>query len=490
MNDKIDIQGNAGCYVSDGNVISFQMGEGQQIFDTPGLMIPTNGSMIPMHEHTYLGVAGYQVCCRGANNALVDEVTRDIKQNRLLPRLYSKEINMLYGHGPALFKENIVNGKLKREYYQIPEISDWFNSWQERGIESSVQEFAKACIKNYYYFRDTFVKWRFSRGKKYGMLPVAGLEILDNKYCRLATDRTDVASQLIQYSDFHYIAVGRWSYGLGSYKIYSKFNMSQVNQYTNVAISHHRERSVDEFYGVNETHQGARPYIQGSNVTAKYINSFLKNSIAAKIHVIIPNAWVSSKRAQIAKLCEENKLRKSKNLDPLKYNGLDIGYEYRESILIQYMKLELRKISDYLSGADNQGKAYSTVSFTDNQGHEQTWKIETIDLKYKEYIEALISYDKRTEEALLSSVGLDAAISAVSKDGIISKSGSDSYYNYLIYIMSLTPEDEICAEPLNQVLKVNFPDYYNQGYRIGFYREVPERQEDISPADRLNKQQS
>ena len=109
-------------------------------------------------------------------------------------------------------------------------------------------------------------------------------------------------------------------------------------------------------------------------------------------------------------------MRKSKNLDPLKYNGLDIGYEYRESILIQYMKLELRKISDYLSGADNQGKAYSTVSFTDNQGHEQTWKIETIDLKYKEYIEALISYDKRTEEALLSSVGLDAAISAVSKE--------------------------------------------------------------------------
>ena len=51
----------------------------------------------------------------------------------------------------------------------------------------------------------------------------------------------------------------------------------------------------------------------------------------------------------------------------------------------------------------------------DAQGHEQSWKVETIDLKYKEYIEALISYDKRTEQALLSSVGLDAAISAVDK---------------------------------------------------------------------------
>ena len=116
------------------------------------------------------------------------------------------------------------------------------------------------------------------------MMPVAGLEILDNRYCRLATDRTDVASQLTTYSDFNYIAYGRWGYGIGSYKIYPKFNLSQVDKYNNVAISHHRERSVDEFYGVNETHQGARPYIQGSNETAKYINSFLKNSIAAKIH--------------------------------------------------------------------------------------------------------------------------------------------------------------------------------------------------------------
>ena len=126
----------------------------------------------------------------------------------------------------------------------------------------------------------------------------------------------------------------------------------------------------------------------------------------------------------------------------------------------------------------------------DASGHEQSWKIETIDLKYKEYIESLVTYDKRTEAALLSSVGLDAAISAVDKDGVISKSGADSYYNYLIYIMSLTSEDELCTEPLNQALQLNFPDLFAQGYRIGFYREVPQRQEDVSPKDRLNRQQS
>ena len=357
-------------------------------------------------------------------------------------------------------------------------------------METSAQEFAKTCIKNYYWFGDYFVKWRFSRGKRIGMPPVAGLEPLENKHCRLATTRKDVAYDQINYGDFNNIAVGRWTYGMGNCKIYPKFALSEVDNYLFAAVSHHREKSVDEFYGVNETHQGARPYIQGSNKTASYINSFLRNSLAAKIHIIIPNAWVSSKRNQLMKLCEENKIRNSKKQELVKYNGISIGTEYRESLLVEYMRLELRKIGDYLSGADNQGKAYSSISFMDSSGNEQQWKIETIDLKYKEYIEALISYDKRSEEALLSSVGLDASITAVSKDGVISKSGSDAYYNYLIYIMSLTPEDEICAEPFNLALRLNFPELYKQGYRIGFYREVPQRQEDIAPKDRLNQQQS
>ena len=489
MNDRIELYGNAGNYIADGNVLSFQIGEGQQLFNTAGMLIPQENRSY-LHEHQWLSVNGYQVCMRGVNNNLCDEVTTEIKQNRLLPRLYSKEIKMLYGNGPCAYMQTVEGGKMKREYTALPAWDEWLNSWQERGMETSAQEFAKTNIKNFYYFGDFFCKFRFARGKRLGMMPVAGIEPLENKHCRLATTRQDIAYEQISYSDFHHIAVGRWSYGLGNYKIYPKFALSEIDNYLYAAVSHHREKSVDEFYGVNETHQGARPYILGSNSTATYINSFLRNSLAAKIHIIIPNAWVVSKRSQLTKLCEENKLRKSKDKDLVKYNGIEIGTEYRESLLVEYMRLELRKIGDYLSGAENQGKAYSSISFMDASGHEQQWKIETIDLKYKEYIDSLIAYDKRTEEALLSSVGLDASISAVSKDGVISKSGSDSYYNYLIYIMSLTPEDEICAEPFNIALKLNFPELYKQGYRIGFYREVPQRQEDISPKDRLNNQQA
>lgn len=490
MQDSIEVYGNVGNYAIDGNSFSFQLGESLQLMgDERAMMLPSD-QLQAVHEHHWLGVQGFQLCMRGWNNMLVEEVTQEIKQNRLLPRLYSKEIKMLYGHGPVCYRLVLEGNKLRREYISLPPVDDWLQSWSDMGM-ASVEEFCKTNIKNYYYFGDFFCKWRFSRGKRLGMgLPVAGLENLENKHCLLATTRQDVATALISYQDFRHVAVGRWFFGNGGYRIYPKFSMADIDDYHYAAVSHHREKSVDEFYGVNETHQGARPYIQGSNKTAHYINSFLKNSLAAKIHIIVPNAWLQAKRSQIQTLCKENQKRRAQNQELIKYNSLDIGTEYSETVLIQYLRQELRKVGQYLSGEGNQGKAYSTVSFMDSAGHEQQWKIEPIDLKYKEYIDALISYDKRTEQALLSSVGLDAAISAVDKEGVISKSGSDAYYNYLIYIMSLTPEDEVCSEPLNMAMRVNFPDLYSQGYRIGFYREVPQRQEDVAPKDRLNQQQA
>lgn len=489
MKDSIELYGNAGCYVSEGNVISFQIGEGARPFDDVGLLAPAEPNRL-QGEHSWMSLGGFNVCMRGANNVMCNEVRTEISRNRLLPKLYEKQINMLYGRGLCAYVQTVSDGKLRREYTSLPEWDDWLNTWDERGIETSAAEFAKSNIKNFYYFGDFFCKWRFSRGKGLGMLPLSGLEMIENCHCRLATTRTDIAGSPVSYGDFRHVAVGKWTHGLGNYKIYPRFRMQDVDSYRFAAVSHHRRKSADEFYGVNETHQGARPYIQGSNKTAGYINSFLRNSLAAKIHIIIPNAWVESKRNQLMKLVEENKKRKANGQELIRYNGIALGTEFRESLLVEYMRLELRKIGDYLSGEGNQGKAYSTVSFMDGRGNEQQWKIETVDLKYKEYIDALIAYDKRTEEALLSSVGLDSSISAVSKDGVISKSGSDAYYNYLIYIMSLTSEDEVCSEPFNMALRLNFPHLWKKGFRIGFYREVPQRQEDVPPSDRLNRQQS
>lgn len=487
MNMSTQMIGNMGCYLDDNNIFTFQMGNspmylGDEGFDTNELQ--------PFKGIEWLHVTGYNVAARGGNNRECDELELDIKNNRLLPSLIKKQVNMLYGTGPAIYKEVYHNGKKIKEWVEQPVIQEWLESWEENGVESNYKDFALAVIKNYYYFRDFFVKWRMSLGNGFGALPVVGLEVLENKYCRLATNR-DVTVENIEYKDFRQVLVGNWHYGAAKYKVYPRFDIRDIKNCKYAIVSHHREKSVGSFYGCNETHQGTRSFIKGSNQTAEYINSFLKNSLAAKIHIIIPNAWIESKRKQIKAICEENKNRQKDGLKELLYNGIEVGTTYKESSLIKYMQEELRKLSKYLSGAANQGKAYSSISFkTGQNGEEERWKIETVDLKYKEYISALIEYDKRADEVLVSSVGMDSSISSISKDGVISKSGADVYYNFLIYLMTLTPDDEKCAEPFNMALKVNFTHLYNQGYRLGFYRQTPSRQEEVSPKDRMENQKS
>ena len=169
----------------------------------------------------------------------------------------------------------------------------------------------------------------------------------------------------------------------------------------------------------------------------------------------------------------------------VRYNGIEIGTDYNEALLMQYINVELERLTSYLSGSENQGKMFSTFSFRDKNGEEVRWRIEQVDLKYKEYIESLITFDRRADEVLLSAKGIDPSISNVSKEGVISKSGSDALYNYIIYLLQLPAPEKICCDALNMAVRANFPDLWAQGYMLGFYRTTPEKQEDISPSNRL-----
>lgn len=479
--------GNVGWYRDNKNLITFQLGETTPLADSsPGLIDLSQFNTV--QQPVVLNVQDKYILLKGANNRLPEEIMQVVGTNRTLPKLIEKQTQMLYGKGPRVYKEQFDDaGKLARKWLKQTEIEGWMDSWQDNGLQDNIHDFCEKIIHDYYYFEDFWVKWRLYRSRLFSSKgSVAGLEHIDNKRSRLASERN--LQELwwdLEDKDFNWVVIGNWLVSMEKrFNVYPRFRISNPAAYP-VSISYHKNHMVGQIYGFNHFYVGIKDWLTGTNRNPRYINSYLENSLNAKVHVIIPYQWIENIEKKLQEYCEENSKRQDEGKELIKPHKIEIGTQYSVTFRDQYISKELETLSNFLSGVSNQGKLYSSFSYPTSEGKEVSWQIIPLDLKYREFISALIDYDKRADEVILSSIGIDASISNISKDGVISKSGSDLYYNYVIYLYNLTLAEETCTEPLNQAIKINFPELYAEGFRIGYYNEVPSRQEDISPQDRL-----
>ncbi len=482
--------GNVGVFNSGDQTFTFQLGDslaGGGTLDIGQIKVSQN--LTP-----FLSIGKYKVLPYGRTNLEPQEIKEMIGSNRLLPELIEKQIKIMVGKGVMLYKKEIVDGKTKRVPISNTEIENWLDSWQSRGLKDDCFTYLTKVVRDYYYMESYFSKWVPTRGHRIGysgVLPLAGLEHISSTKCRLATDKdVDVFSNSQEDSDFDNVVVGDWlTVFKQKMKAYRRFRYKK-NQLEATAISYVRNSSFgEEVYGYNSFYRGVKQWIIGSNLTPKYINSFLENSLSAKLHVIIPDKWLDLMRDQITRVCQKNVDLKEDGKDPIKFKGIDVGVEYHEGLLQKLVYSELRRLTSTLSGKGaNQGKLFTSYSSFDGE-KQVKWEITEIPLKYKEYIESLSNYDKRADEVLLSAKGIDASISNISKEGVISKSGSDAYYNYLIYISTLTMPEYFCLKDLNEAIRINFPKAYSEGVRIGFEHYIPQKQEETTPSQRLQNNQ-
>ncbi len=487
---KVDILGKVGTVKDGSEVMSFQIGSGSMtdLSINPNITTPTGPILMQ--------VDGASVLTHGELNNLPEEIHQMISDNSFLPRILEKQITILYGKGLKLYK-NIKDkeGKPKREWVDNPVIEEWFESLEDNG-DSSISELAMKCIRRFYYYEDFFIKYKLRETRNLDPIvrealklqpPIYSMELIENKRARLASRNIlDIFNDDPEYQDFDSVIVGNWTRGIRrKFKTFKRLNLSNIRS-RRVGVAHFKNDSVDAFYGVNKFYKGVKEWITASNLTPRNINSFIKNSLAAKVHIIVPDAWCESKRDMLKKYCEINAQRKEADngSELLKVNDIEIGTDYSEHIFTLYFKEELKKFVKFMSGPDNQGKAHATISFRDGTGEDVRWKIEPIDLKYKEYMDSLSNYHKLSDDVLTRSLGIDGSITGITKDGVISKSGADLFYNYLIYLFLLPMAEEIVVKPFNWMLKVNFPKEYKIGIRCGLFNDVPQRQEDTPPKDR------
>lgn len=484
-----------GFITGENYTLSYQLGQ------MPAATQFTDGDLKPNEAPgvlAALAVKNYNVWPNGADNLEPNTCDRLISGNRLLPSLIEKQTTILYGHGPKLFIEEITeDGKIIRHYLRNEKIEAWLDQWKENGLPDSFEEYLNKCIRSYYYSEGIFSKWHLSRGHAIGLkvLPVSGLEHVSELRCRLAT-KTNMATRTdVEDRDFQYVMVGNWAaFNSQEFKVYPRLDYTNPLG-RNSAISYAKNPNHgNDVYATNVFFDGLKSWIKGCNATPEYINSFLENALSARHHVIIPQAWIDSKEEALKQLCDTNaELEASrKPMVDVKIGRktLEVGKVYTPELLEKYIQLELQKMTEWLSGrGKNQGKIYATRAFNSGVGDPEKWEIQEINQRYKEYIEALISYDKRADEVLLSGKGIDSSISNISPSGTISKSGADAFYNYIIYLaQQVLPESVICKD-INYAIKLNFPEEYRKGIRLGFYRPNVQRQEDTAPKDRMANQE-
>lgn len=485
----IERYGNHGLvYDGDNAVVSFEILKyaDQQSIDAEkaSMQRPAINQVFKLKKYT---VAGY-----GPYNNMPGELRDLIKNNHLLPEILSKQVRFMYGQGPELFKEKVENDRKTRVPVDRSKYADvwrWLNSWESNGLADDVRTYLKRVIREYYYTEGIFVKWVYNKSRRTGgPMPIRGLEYVPSTRARIATKKQVDMRSPIEDEEFELVLYSKWQRFMSDQvREFPRFKKS--NPLANrVAINYTRDFGFgEEIYSFPTFYFGLKEWIKGSNINPKYINSYLKNSLSAKLHVLIPDVWINQKTETLKSICELNQAREESG-KPLvtEYDGLtDIGTEFSLGMVNKLIDIKLEALTRVLSGqGENQGKTFVSRRFRTEYGVEE-WEFKEIPVKYKEFVTSIIEYDKRAVEVILAGKGLDPSISNVTKDGIFQTSGSGAYYNYLIYLNSLSYAEDFITEDINRALRINFPRLRDENIILSFLRHVPERQEDVPPKDRL-----
>lgn len=450
-------------------------------------------------------VGDYSIGVYGRQNNLPYELMQTVKANKLLPEILEKQRRYLYGKGPYMYIEQVdTDGNVKRisakgKYPDVVRrINQWLEGWEESGAKDDFRSYVRKQINEFYYCENVFSKFQMNSARLLnknmltrigGGYPVRYLESMPNMTARLATLKDLSLNDSIQFNDFDTVLVGDWLRNMSREKVaYPLFD--RRNRLGNgVSIAMDCNDSFGELiYGYPAWFFGLRDWIRSSNLNPKYINSFLKNSLGAKIHVLIPDSWCRKMESSMEKLCRINAERAIEGKALHKFGGeIEVGTEYRDEHLDKVINYYMNKVTQLMSGeGKNQGKIWASRKFVGPHGTEE-WEFKEIPTNVKEYIETILKLDERSDSVILAGKGVDSSLSNVSQDGIISKSGSDLYYNYLLYLNNLQIAEEIILKHLNEAIIMNFPEAEATEMKLGFLHNVIQRQEDVSPDSRMNK---
>ncbi|GHB44410.1 hypothetical protein [Mongoliitalea lutea] len=400
-------------------------------------------------------VQGIKLVPHGVNNDL-PVIIRDIMdKNNLAPGILEREIGLLYGDGPQLYNLVFENGFVRREYVADPEIQSWLDSWDyKRYIDMAMVEFK--------YMKGIYTKVVRNRGPRAGFEGrINYLQVVPATDARLAWPETGPlrleSVKRIYVGDFQNHCLHT---GLTGYPVFDPMDPFRYP----ITLGYDNKYSFGRnFYSV-PSYYGSLNWIMRSSDIPEVLRYLSENGITSAFHIHHPARYWEDK---------EEKLRQMYPTET------DAQLQKR----IEQLKDELfESISKVLTGKRNAGKFIETVDFYDEQGNLCQWKVESIDQKVKDFIDAQIKISEKADSATTSGMGLHPSLSNIIVNGQLS-SGSQMLYALKLYMASdTTIPEEVVFQKINQAIAANFP---KKKLRMGFYHHSVAREEDVNPEGRV-----
>ncbi len=405
------------------------------------------------HENYY---GDFIVFPYGTNNDLPSYIKDVVQNNYIAPGLLNRKTELLWGSGPKLYKESYEGNIPIREWLEDKEIQKWLDKWD-------YEQYLLQSATDYQHLQGVFTKFELNKGFRIGKPTINQLKVLSPDKARLAVLRANKEKKAT------HVIVTDWKLNHASHiedaKIYSLFDFRNPFQKPNAVFYSSKYTFCTDYYTVPEIY-GSLEWLNRSTAVPLIFKALSKNSINLKYHIISPQKFWNMKE------------------DEIKQNCVTKQIEYKASMLLEYQTEFLKKISKVLSGEDNTGKYLHTVKMLEVDGTnllEHGWEIKVIDQNIKDFVEAQIKISQRADRAVASGISLHSALGNMSETGKVD-SGSEQVYALISYLNTgIDIQEMIICKPINYALKANFPD---KDLKIGFYHNVPEKQQDVTPADR------
>ena len=429
------------------------------------------------------------------HNLYPQEIFSTTSENKLLPEVIRKQVKFLFGKGPRLYRE-VIQGEGEKQRrvripVEVPQIQDWLDSWEDNGFESC-WDYLINLITDYYYVNTCVSRFNFSKTRRLvgqmnmsKALPIISLSYIGSDTARLATKLDPVVNRITN-KDCNFVIVGDWmNPNRFGYEVYNRFNPAEPFRYPTAIAFNSEKTFTKSVYALNNWFKGLYEWIKASNLSPQYLNSYLRNALNAHVHVIIPGSWYNKQKEILQQICIENisgdvaVQTEYKGIKLIDESGKKI--QFYETMVDQLIANELKAIGSMMTGeGKNQGKMWASTRW----GQEDGWEFKEFPSKFKEYFDSVLSLDKRADQVILAGKGINSSITNVENDGVISKSGSEVYYNYLIYVASLTLDEYFVLKEINRAIHLNFPEAKKQGIKLGFWIDIPAKLQDTTPADR------